>query len=460
MRVVAYVINDVTKDSRVLREAASLAAAGHEVTVMGATRSGDEPPGSREERDGFTIIRVPVPRGATWWTRFVRIPWRSAEAAGREIAHALGERPPRYLDALKLWTFVIVSLPWVAMRAAWYAVVNKLLGRPVNVGGLDYIRFWRVDLLGWGRNALEWAPAADVHHANDFETLPTALRAAQRDGGRVVYDSHEIFGTWGQALAQPRWLRWALRRWEHGLARRAIAVVTVNEAIAAILRERLGVERIVVVHNAPARWDPPRIPEDHLRRAAGIPESAPVVLCHGGFQANRGLEETALAMLEPGLEHAHLVFLGFRKHIIEPILGDPRLAGRVHYLPAVDPKDVLAWVAGADVDVMTIIPADLNSVLSTPNKLFESIAAGVPVVSSDLPERRRIVLEDPAGPLGVLCDPADPASIATAIRSVVLAPAPERAALRARCLQAAHDRWNWETEGGRLVALYEELSSG
>jgi glycosyltransferase involved in cell wall biosynthesis len=459
MRVVAYVINDVTTDSRVLREAGSLASAGHEVTIMGASRSKDEPPGSREERDGFTIVRVPVPRGATWWTRFVRIPWRSAESAGRDIVDALRVRPPRYRDAMKLWIFVIVSLPWVALRAGWYAVVNKLLGRPVNVGGLDYIRLWRVDLLGWGRAALEWAPRADVHHAHDFETLPTALRAAQRDGGRVVYDSHEIFGTWGTALAQPRWLRFALRRWERRLAGRTVAVVTVNDAIAAILRDRLGVARIVVVHNAPARWTPPAVPEDHLRRAAGIPAAAPVVLCHGGFQAKRGLEETALAMLEPGLEEAHLVFLGFRVHIIEPILADPRLAGRVHFIPAVDPNDVLSWVAGADVDVMAILPADQNSVLSTPNKLFESIAAGVPVVSSDLPERRRIVLEDPAGPLGALCDPTDPVSIAAAIRSILQVPEVERAELRARCLRAAHERWNWETEGGRLVSLYEELAS-
>lgn len=459
MRIVAWVINDVTRDSRVLREAETLAAAGHEVTVMGVTRTPEEPAGSEELRAGFRIIRVPYRRGAAWWTTVVRMPWRSEQAAIGEAARALGDRPRRVGDAGRLAFLAVVMLPWTVVRAAWTAVVNKLLRRPVNVGGLEYVRHWRVDVLGWGQAALSWAPPADVHHAHDFEALPTALRAAARDGARVVYDSHEIFVAWGAILAQPRWLRWVVARWERRLARRAAALVTVNHSIADVLREQLGVSRIVVVHNTPARWTPPAEPEDLIRQAAGVPPGAPVVLCHGGFQARRGLEETALAMLEPGLEGAHLVFMGYRVHVIEAILGDPRLAGRVHLIPAVEPSAVVRWVATADVDVMAILAADRNSLLSTPNKLFESLAGGVPVVSSDFPERRQIILQHPAGPLGALCDPADPRSIAAAIRSIVDQPPEQRAALRARCLQAAHERWNWESEGARLVGLYAELAA-
>jgi glycosyltransferase involved in cell wall biosynthesis len=96
--------------------------------------------------------------------------------------------------------------------------------------------------------------------------------------------------------------------------------------------------------------------------------------------------------------------------------------------------------------------------LSTPNKLFESLAVGLPVVSSDFPERRSIVMDDPDGPLGALCEPTDIGSIAAAIRSILdLAPV-ERADLRARCLRAAHERWNWETESAKLVALYASLA--
>jgi glycosyltransferase involved in cell wall biosynthesis len=57
----------------------------------------------------------------------------------------------------------------------------------------------------------------------------------------------------------------------------------------------------------------------------------------------------------------------------------------------------------------------------------------------------------------VLCQPDDVVAVANAIREVVERPDDERAALRERCLSAAHERWNWETESARLVGLYAEL---
>ena len=435
MRVVMYVLNDVSRDSRVLREASSLAADGHEVTIVATPLAADvAAAGEPDLPTGVHVRRVAIPTGSPWWVTAVRAPWRL---------------PP--LGAILL-------LPWVLLRLAWVAIVNRLLGRPVRAGGIDFIRRWRVEWLGWCRATVAAAPAADVHHAHDMEALPAARSAAARDHACYVYDSHEIYMAWGPVLGQPRILRWVMARWEHRLAGGATAVITIGNALATELRARLRVARLVVVHNCPPRWDPAAVPEDRIRRALALPAETPVVLCHGGFMANRGLEQTAEAMLRPGLETAHLVFLGYRAAFIEPILADPRLAGRVHYLPAVAPSEVTAWVAGADVDVMAIVPTDLNSRVSTPNKLFESIAAGTPVVSSDLPVRRAIILGDPLGPLGVLCNPTSPASIAEAIHAILDLDAPARAQLRARILGAAHERWNWETESSKLLDLYRELA--
>lgn len=437
MRVVMYVLNDVTRDSRVLREATTLVGAGHEVTIMATTLAADvaaagEPPPPA----GVEIRRVPIPTGTPWWATAARAPWRL---------------PP--LAALLL-------LPWTLVRAAWVLIVNRLLGRPVQAGGIDFVRRWRVEWLGWCRAAVAAAPMADIHHAHDMEALPAASAAAARDRSRYVYDSHEVYLAWGPVLRQPRLLRRVMAGWERRMARRAAAIVTIGEALAAELGRRFGVGGILALYNCPPRWTPPDVPEDRIRRALGLAASTPIVLCHGGFTANRGLEQTAAAMLEPGLEHAHLVFLGYRAGFIEPLLADPRLAGRIHHLPAVPPGDVTAWVAGADVDVMAILPVDLNSRLSTPNKLFESLAAGVPVVSSDLPTRRMVILDQERGPLGALCDPLSPASIAVALRSILDLPPVERDAFRARVLRAAHERWNWETESAGLVGLYAELAAG
>jgi glycosyltransferase involved in cell wall biosynthesis len=244
--------------------------------------------------------------------------------------------------------------------------------------------------------------------------------------------------------------------------RRASAVVTVNRALAAVIARRLRPARIEVVHNCPDRWDPPSEQPGRIREAAGIPSDAPIVLYHGGLGPHRGIEPVMDAMLRPELADAHLVLLGFgeKRDTYRRAAASPRWHGRLHVLEAVPPSELLSWVASADVGAVVIEASTLNHYLSTPNKLFECLAAGVPVVASDFPAMRPIVAEAPGGPLGELADPGDVAGIAAAIRSVLeLGPA-ARAELRKRCLTAAHERWNWQAESSKLTALYEALLPG
>jgi glycosyltransferase involved in cell wall biosynthesis len=244
------------------------------------------------------------------------------------------------------------------------------------------------------------------------------------------------------------------------LAANAVALVTVNRSLGELLGSRFGLSRVAVVYNAPARWEPPPVAPDLLREAAGLAPETPIALYHGAFSRHRGLEELAEALLVPGMDAVHAVYLGYG--ILEEELRESarraRYGGRLHVLEAVPPDVLPAWVASADVGVMAIQASTLNHRLSSPNKLFEAIASGLPVVVSDFVEMRRIVLDDPDGPLGAVCDPADPVSIATAIRSILDLGPVERSDLRARCLRAAHQRWNWETESAKLVALYASLA--
>ena len=236
--------------------------------------------------------------------------------------------------------------------------------------------------------------------------------------------------------------------------------MTVNQSLEEILAARYHPARTVVVHNCPARWDPPVPPKRLIRTALGLASDTPVALYHGGFSAHRGLEELAEAILLPGLERVHAVFLGYgnkRDWLLAQEL-DPRYGGRLNVIAAVPPDRLADWVVDADVGVMPIQASTLNHSMSTPNKLFECLAAGVPVVVSDFPEMHRIVLDDPDGPLGAVCRPDDPADVARAIRSI-LDPGPADAAdLRRRCLKAAHERWNWESESAHLVELYADLT--
>ncbi|HEY2887318.1 MAG TPA: glycosyltransferase [Candidatus Limnocylindrales bacterium] len=457
-RIVMFVYNDCRTDARVLREAASLVAAGHAVSIIARPTDPVATEGDREERDGFEIIRVPVPQAWRFYWTWLSHPWRMRRWWQDRLQRAIHGRPPRVVEVAGLLGAAIVTIPWAAIRAPFYA---RPRSRPARPGGsnFDWLVRWRWVVLGWAIRAAEQAPVADVYHGHDLSGLEAAGRAWQKNGGTLVYDSHEIFLESGSNADRPRVLKWFLGRSERHWTRAAAALVTVNESLADDLRARYRPRRTVVVHNSPARWQPPVPRPDLIRAACAIPADAPIALYHGSFSAHRGLEQLAAAILVPGLEAVHAVYLGYgsKRAMIEALAADPRYGGRVHLLAAVSPEELLPWVASADVGVMPIQPSTRNHRLSTPNKLFEGLAAGLPVVVSDFPEMHRIVLDDPLGPLGAVCRPDDPVDVARAIASIVdLSPA-DQAALRARCLEAAHQRWNWETEIAGLLDLYAGL---
>ena len=405
LRIAMALYGDVTHDSRVQREAETLCQAGHVVTIycLSGTVASSSP---------FQVV-AKRPR------------WSSVLPDGS--SPFLRSGPSRRLGGL-------------ASRVQWV---------------IGYAR----NIRAWGRWAVNAAGEVDVWHAHDLTGLMAVGPHIPRNA-RLVYDSHEIFLETGTADRLPRPLRELLSMYEWFLAQRAAALVTVNEGYARVLRRRIRPRRVVIVRNCPPRWTPPAPPAHPLREAANVDATSPLVLYHGAFAPHRGIEQAADALREPGLERAHLALLGFggARDDLLALAREAPFTGRVHVLDAVPPGELLEWSTGADVDVIALQHSTLNHWLCTPNKLWESLAAGVPVVVSDFPIMRRVVLEAPDGPLGAVCDPANPASIAEAIRALIERSPAERQATRARCLRAAHHRWNWETEASRLVSLYEGLS--
>lgn len=389
-----FVFNDCTRDSRVLKEAASLAAAGASVTIVARSAPGLP---DREDRDAFTIVRAS--------SGLVRLPIRLLLRFSRGA---------RFL--------------WAVLR--------------------------------WSRAARAVTPPADAYHGHDLTGLIAAWRASRRrPGSLVVYDSHELFLEAGAVASLPRLPRRLVGRVEGALARRAAAVVTVNPSIGAELVQRYGISRPVVVMNCAPRWHPEMTEPpvcDRFREVLPIPPGQPIVLYQGAFTPHRGIEPMVRALAEPELRDAAGVFLGYGP-MRDWLLAEarrPEVAGRMHVLEAVPPDELLEWTASADVTGAPIERVNLNHWYSTPNKMFESMAAGVPFVSSDFPERGRIIRDSGAG---VLCDPGDIRSVAQAFASVLTLSATERLEFRRRCRRAALDRYNWETESARLVELYGSL---
>ncbi len=409
--------------------------------------------------DGYRLIRVPVVtemavpgfrrRGRLRLSKLRRV--ASAPARDKVVAVAptasgaqtrpttdgLAGRVPRLLRGTAL------GAPLRRSRAAagrWY---RRLLLFPIRP-------------IAWAVAIDEVAEPADLWHGMWATSLPALERLRRTHGGQTIYDSRDIYIHARSLAGMGRLWKWLLGGLERHWARRCDAVITVNDAYADILADQLRIARPAVVRNTPARYEAATPRPDLIRGALGLPATVSIVLYQGGLMSERGIEQGMAAILE--VPAAVLVLMGFGSgsEDIIGLAGSPRYADRVRVIPPVAPAELLDWTASSDVMLMAIQPTSLNHRFTTPNKLWEAIAAGVPVVASDLPGMAAVVRETGCGEL---VDPTDPAAIAGGIRTILESSATEREALRARC-RAAGAVYAWERQTDVLFGLYRRLLDG
>ncbi len=290
-----------------------------------------------------------------------------------------------------------------------------------------------------------------VFQAHDVITLPVAAWAAYRTRGRLVYDSHELYSEVSTLSARER-RTWAAL--ERVLIRRADRVLTVCDSIADELVQRYSVRRPTILLNCPPQSAaPPELADGgRLRAQAELAQGVPIILYQGGYAPNRGIEELIDAV--PELEHGVLVLMGWGalEEELKNRVRRARLSDRVRMIGPARPEELLQFTVGADVGVIPYRAVGLNNYYTTPNKLFEYIAAGVPVAGSAFPELRRVIEE---GRIGVTFDPDDPHSIAASLNHL-LADADSLRELRINTREAAK-RYVWEREAPKLLDIYSDL---
>jgi glycosyltransferase involved in cell wall biosynthesis len=285
----------------------------------------------------------------------------------------------------------------------------------------------------------------DAVHAHDAAMLAPGWLGARLIGAMLVYDSHEY------ASGVPyRGRAWAalVAALERFLVPRCVLVITVSDGIAERLQKRYRLRRRpVVVRNFPDPSAYEGNPEcADLRAELGLLAEAVLVLHLGAAAPGRGCEALVAAVARAA--DVHLLFLGAdplfsaRLRELAQRLG---AGGRVHFRPPVPVGQILAYARQASVGVSLLENTCENHRLALPNKVFEYLAAGVPVVVSDLPELRRTLAEQPSA---VLVDPTDEAAIATALRTASDAERPP-----------APSPFEWPAEAALLTAAYADLAA-
>ena len=412
-KTVVMMVDDRSIDRRVLEEARSLANAGWQVTVLAGLPLQENPMVDEESYQEVNIVRMHDARYMT--LKCLR--------GHKFIFNRILKSPIDINRLARCWNS---ALP----NKTWHSRINDF--------------FWE---------ALE-RPAA-VYTAHDMPQLPNATLAARYHGAYLAYDAHEFYPE--QIVFSPENKKLFLEM-DAALSPGADLVTIVNESLAREMHERYHVNPEVIL-NCPSGFSEP-LPEprpDIIRGNLGIPKPVKILLYQGAMVCKlRNLENVIRAMGLLNRADVAFVLMGpdpwnHKPELVQLARECGVLNTRVYFHDSVSQTELLKHTASADAGIIPYLPVDLNTQYCTPNKLFEFLAAELPILATNLPELTRFVSGQGAGLNRSLNTPEE---IAKGIEDFFSS---DLQAFRNNLHQISR-RFVWQNhEGPKIVELYSRM---
>lgn len=227
----------------------------------------------------------------------------------------------------------------------------------------------------------------DLLFSNDLDTVLPNFLISRLKRKPLIYDSHEYFTEVPEIQGRP----FVQKTWqsiEKFCLSRMKSMITVNESIAKLFREKYGIQ-VAIIRNVPIKSKIMEIPS---KSALGLPEDKKIVILQGaGINIHRGAEEAVEAM--KFVENAILLIVGSGDvvpQLKEYVIAND-LSQKVWFVGKVPADQLREYTAVSDIGLSLDKPLNVNYEYSLPNKLFDYIQAGIAVLASDLVEVAKIV---------------------------------------------------------------------
>lgn len=299
---------------------------------------------------------------------------------------------------------------------------------------------------------------ADLYHADNVSALPACYIAASLRRKPLVFEAYEmpLFERPLSELSRSRRLmRKLLAVPLAHIVPACAGVITVSPPLVKDISRRYHVKEVTLIRNVPEYQVVAK--SDRIRQYLGLSPEVRIALYQGSLHSNRGLDRLVRAgsFLERDIV---IVIMGVGEGTtvsqLEAIIASEGVADRVKILPPVPYAELLNWTASADIGLNVASPDYSPNVrVFLPNKLFEYLMAGLPVLTSPL---EAIVEVISTYDVGQVVSSLAPEAIAAAINSM-LADQVALGRMRRNALEAAQHEFYWEKECSRLIDLYHNI---
>jgi len=285
----------------------------------------------------------------------------------------------------------------------------------------------------------------DLLVSNDLDTLLPNYLISKIKHVPLIYDSHEYFTEVPELVNRPV-VQKVWKAIEHFIFPRLTDVFTVNDTIADLFYDEYGI-RPVVVRNIPPKAGDSII---KTRKELGLPENKKILIMQGaGINVHRGAEEMVEAMQL--IENTVLLIIGggdvvgwLKKRVLELNISD-----KVIFKPRMPYADLMHYTTNADAGLTLDKGTNLNYRFSLPNKLFDYIQAGIPVIASPLPEIQKVI---DTYQVGCYIPDHEPENMANKINEVI-ADQEQMKIWKKNCSFASLEL-NWEKEEKKVIDIY------
>jgi glycosyltransferase involved in cell wall biosynthesis len=285
----------------------------------------------------------------------------------------------------------------------------------------------------------------DLILANDLDTLPAAWLVSRIRGKTLVFDSHEYFTEVPELINRPR-VQKIWKGIEGFLVPRLKNMITVNEEIASLFLKKYKIQPDVLM-NLPLSVINAESPNE-------VPSGGnqyTQILYQGAVNIGRGLEQMIAAMEYLPDHQLTIVGGGDLLHKLRNKVSILAWKDNIHFTGRLPFEKILAYAQKADIGLSLEQDMGLNYRLSLPNKLFDYMKAGLPVLASDLPVIRQLIKKLD---IGLLIKQFDPQYLASAVREMTKDSARYKK-WQKNALDAAPD-YSWESQEPLLLRIFEE----